>query len=367
MSESQVRIDSERPRRRPAWLGVVLVGIAVAAMTFFLAWELIFPADSTINLNPGGSLDEAFDYRGPDARSRAVGVEQTPPIYPVSLIEPVGIAIGPGNMLYVVGDEALSILDPAGHGSEARTIRLPLHPRCVHVADDGTIYLGSEDRVLVLNPSGEIHATWAPLGPRARLTSLASTPADLYVADAGQRVIYRYDRQTGEIRNTIGKAPDGLATQPLGSKTYLNVPGFVVPSPYFDLVMPADGLLRVTNPGRQRVEAYDPGGYYEEPLTWGQASTTPSGFAGCCNPTQLALLSDGSFVTAEKGLNRLKVYSPMGQFRFVLADSVDLGAEASNLDLAVDSRDAVYVLDATEKIIRVFTLPSPASEPADED
>jgi hypothetical protein len=362
MSEPALRQEKNSLRGRPAWLDPALVLVAVVAMAFFLAWELVFPADSTINLLSAGrpgELSEGPLVAQPDL---STGVEQTPPIYPVRLAEPTGLAIGPDGRLFVVGDKAVCILDPAGGGSEPRLVPLPVRPRCVHVAEDGTIYVASADRVVVLNPSGEIHAGWAPLGPGAQLTSLASSAEDLFAADAARKLVYRYNRRTGTVRNTIGKRPDELTTQAVRSRVYLNVPGFVVPGAYFDLVLAGDGLLRVVDPGRHRIETYDPDGYYEEPLTWGWAGSTPAGFTGRANPSHLALLSDGSFVTAEKDPPRVKVYSSLGEFRYILAGVAKLGPDASNLDLAIDGRDRVYVLDATEKVIRVFSLPANAEE-----
>jgi hypothetical protein len=38
-----------------------------------------------------------------------------------------------------------------------------------------------------------------------------------------------------------------------------SVAGFVIPSPYFDVELHPDGLLRVNNPGRHRIEVYTVG------------------------------------------------------------------------------------------------------------
>ena len=60
------------------------------------------------------------------------------------------------------------------------------------------------------------------------------------------------------------------------------------------------------NPGRHKIEAYTFDGELE--TSWGTPATTIGGFSGCCNPTHIAMLPDGSFVTSEKGLARVKVY-----------------------------------------------------------
>src|SRR5262249_4676088 len=135
---------------------------------------------------------------------------------------------------------------------------------------------------------------WASPGGRAWLTGLTTSAKDVFVADAGNRVIWRCDH-SGKVLARIGE-----------KNKERNIPGFIVPSPYFDLEMHPDGLLRVANPGRHRVEAYTVDGDLE--LAWGVASTAIDGFCGCCNPINIALLPDGRIVTCEKGLPRVKVY-----------------------------------------------------------
>ena len=78
-------------------------------------------------------------------------------------------------------------------------------------------------------------------------------------------------------------------------------------------------------------------------------------------------MSDGSYVTAEKGLTRVKVYDPDGSFVGVVAGPEQLiaggaprvfanvnDAKASGFDVAVDAEDRVHVLDTIENTIRVF-------------
>ena len=112
----------------------------------------------------------------------------------------------------------------------------------------------------------------------------------------------------------------------------------------------------MNNTGRHRVEAYTRDGDLE--FSWGKASAAIEGFCGCCNPTGLALLPDGRCVTCEKGLPRVKVYSPQGVFESVVAgpESFPENANATfvngaedcrlgGLDAAVDSQQQIYVLD----------------------
>ena len=141
-----------------------------------------------------------------------------------------------------------------------------------------------------------------------------------------------------------------------------NLPGFIIPSPFFDVEFSRDGLLRVNNPGRHRMEFYTPDGDFEG--SWGVTAMGITGFCGCCNPINFALLPDGKYVTCEKGLPRVKVYSATGEFESVVA-GVETFSEnaracgpsdctAGGLDATVDSQGRVYILDIVTGDVRVM-------------
>ena len=191
------------------------------------------------------------------------------------------------------------------------------------------------------------------MGEDAVLTSIAVSKSDVFVADAGNRVVLRYDT-AGKLIKSIGRKDENR-----------NIPGFVIPSPYFDLAIGSDGLLRVVNPGRHRIEAYTFDGDLE--FWWGQFSTSIEGFCGCCNPVNFAILEDDSFVTCEKGLIRAKIYDPDGKFVGVVAGPEQLvegGAsrvctttaecQAGGFDAAIDMQGRVLVLDTIKNVVRTF-------------
>ncbi|MHC4950479.1 MAG: hypothetical protein ACYTEU_05760, partial [Planctomycetota bacterium] len=100
---------------------------------------------------------------------------------------------------------------------------------------------------------------------------------------------------------------------------------------------------------------------------WGRSGVDIEGFSGCCNPVALAILPGGGFVTAEKGLVRVKVYDADGEFVGVVAGPDQLGwiaplrvcktpeeCKSKGFDVAVDSAGRIYVLDTLRNVVRVF-------------
>lgn len=263
-----------------------------------------------------------------------------------------GIAVDGQGVVYVAGDKSLRLF--AQEGDLLDEIRLNDMPRCLAVAEDGKIYVAMLDHVEVLDDRRTPPATWQSLGEDAVLTSIAVYKNDVFVADAGNRIVLHFD-VTGKLINRIGKRDKDR-----------NIPGFVVPSPYFDVAVARDGLLRVTDPGRHRIEAYTFGGDLE--FWWGDFSTSVEGFCGCCNPVNFAILEDESFVTCEKGLTRVKIYDPDGTFIGVVAGPEQLvqggtsrictlpsECQTGGFDVAVGPKDRIFVLDTIKNVVRTFT------------
>jgi hypothetical protein len=235
-------------------------------------------------------------------------------------------------------------------GAQVSESALEGEPRCVSASPEGRVYVGLRERIEVYDRKGKRLEGWESPGKKAYFTGLVATETDVFVADAGSRVVLRYDR-SGKLKGRIGEKDKER-----------NVPGFIVPSPFFDVELGPDGLLHVTNPGRHRVETYTPDGDLE--LAWGRPGAAIENFCGCCNPINLALLGDGRVVTFEKGIPRVKVYAADGTF-----DSVVAGAEAfaenaqvcgpndctvGGLDGAVDAKGRVYILDFVTGDVRVL-------------
>lgn len=261
------------------------------------------------------------------------------------------VAIGPENRIYLAADKAICIFDRGL--SLVSEIKLGSSPKCIAVAEDGSVYVGTQNGIEIYSTDGNRMAGWDGFGQNEVFTSIAVSENDIFVADAGNRVILRYDI-SGKFVRRIGER-----------NKRRNIPGFVVPSPYFDVAISSDGLLRVANPGEHRVEAYTFDGDYE--FSWGKPTMAIDGFCGCCNPVNIAILPDGKFVTCEKGLPRIKVYGADGKFESVIAGPAQFAKNAKlcatdglsdcrkgGMDIAVDSTGQVAIMDPVARTIRIF-------------
>lgn len=261
----------------------------------------------------------------------------------------VALDVNSEGAVWAAGDQ--KILRFTLDGRKDREIPLSSKPTAVKEAD-GVLYVALTDRIETYSPTGELLSAWAPVRT-ALFTSIAVGPEDVFAADALNKGIHRFDKQ-GHSRGLLGT-----------KDSQRGIEGFVVPSPYFDVLIGRDGLLRATNPGRQRVEAYTFDGHLE--WHWGIPSVKLEGFSGCCNPIALAQLPDGTFVTGEKGLVRVKVYDDHGRLLGVVAGPQQLGWKgpvrvcetpeecgSRGLDVAADGQGRIYVLDQVRNTILIF-------------
>lgn len=256
------------------------------------------------------------------------------------------LAISADDRIYVAGDQSIRILNKTGE--RLSEIALGGRPNCLALSADGLIYVGMADHVEVYTPQGIRQAAWESLGEKAVITAIAPAEHNVFVADAGNRLVVRYDLSGKQI-GVIGKKDPAN-----------DVAGFVVPSAYFDLGIGPDGLLWVVNPAHHRIEAYTFDGKLQS--VWGETANAIHGFCGCCNPIHFTRLADGRFVTAEKGLPRVKVYSAKGDFECVVAGPDLFKKQLENpktaricMDLAVNSAGQILLADAVTRELRIFS------------
>lgn len=266
--------------------------------------------------------------------------------FAVPFREARALAVDSQDRIYVAGDRGVAIFSADG----AKLSEIPLNdqPQCLAVGSaqhivPGQLYVGMTEHVDVYDAKGEHVSVWPSQGTAALFTSIATTDDLVFVADAGNRVVWCYDFQ-GKPQEPIGK-----------SRGEHGETEFVVPSHYFDVAAGHDGLIYVVNPRLLRVEGYTISG--ERETTWGKGSPAVADFFGCCNPAHLAVLPGGNFVTAEKGIPRVKIYNRAAALQTVVAGPSQLSDVPAAI--AGDHRGRVLVLDARAAKVRVFEKTKP--------
>ena len=337
---------------------VTMLSISIGAI---VAVAVGVGAVALLRMDPSGEqgsgLPNAFEYD-------LANYEKTDPALirytqkaeiPVGMREVRAVAIGLEDRIVVAGDKSIRTF--SADGARLSDISLDDEPHCLAVGNaghkfPGRLYVGLRDHVEVFTSDGTRESTWARPGQRAVLTSIAAADGDVFVADTGSPIVWHYD-VTGKVLGQIGKRDQSRG-----------IPQLIVPSPYFDVAIAPDGLLRVVNPGMHRIQAFTFYGHLE--ISWGKRGMGVEAFCGCCNPSNIAILSDGRVVTAEKGLPRVKVYGESGEFEGVVAGPEILAPyHAATVetrddyrlhpaDVAVDSRGRILVLDPATRCVRVF-------------
>ncbi len=268
--------------------------------------------------------------------------------FPLALEHPMGLAATEDGRLLIVGDNALLVLDASGRETARHHLDDAAH--CVAVAPDGVVYLGTRDHVAVFTGTDAPVIAWESLGERAWITSIAADERHVFVADAGNKQVLRYDH-AGLLLGTIdGRDGENSAH------------GFIVPSQYFDIALDGMGALWIVNPGKLGVEKYRPDG--TRLGVWHQPGFSVDAFPGCCNPIHIAVKRDTSLVAAEKGINRIKTFAADRSFAGVVAspewlntgwNAADFPAHPAPVrDLAVDGDNRVLALQGPLHAVLVF-------------
>ena len=310
-------------------INIILIVMAVAIA--FIIGRDFFINRSGKNIENPYAFDVS-EYAKVDP-SEIIYKEVTAMNLPVS--EAKGIAWSDG-VIYVIADSSLITLN--AEGQMLKQIQLGDSPTAIAVNED--IWLAYKNNVVCLDQEGQEISRWEDYGPRSVITSLAVSPKYVFVADAGNRVVYQCAR-------------DGKLVQRVGEKDpQLDVPGFIIPSPYFDVALSEEGYLWAVDPGRHSLENFNADGSLR--TSWTRSSVKTDGFSGCCNPAQMAIMSNNSFVTSEKGIVRVKIYDQHGQYKGVVAAPNQFNEVSLAPDVCVDSQDRVILLDFTRKQVRIF-------------
>lgn len=292
-----------------------------------------------LNRRGAGSCPGGPDLAALQKTDPALRIEAVLRVVKPQMTNLTALAVGRGDIICVGSMSGIAILDSNGVQVISFAVGRPVG--CLAVTPDDEILAGVEDHIEVYAGNGERKAVWRSPAGRAKLTSLAISSNFVFVADCNNRIVWRFDR-SGGLSGRIGDKDNDRRKA-----------GFVVPSASFDLAVAPNGSLWVANPGEHRLEHFTADGGFLS--AWGRAGLAAGEFCGCCNPSHFALKPDGMFVTSEKHIVRVKLCDGEGEFRGVLCGQEEWGREAVGLDLAVDSRGRILVLDPAADAVRIYT------------
>ncbi len=309
----------------------IIVSIVFLAIIAIIVVDFLSKRPDKLGANPY-KLDVS-EYETVDAS--LIHYKETKNIQ-ISNQKPGGIDVD-GDHIYLVGEKFLQVISHSG--VQQLFVELDGDGTCVKASED-KIYVGFKDHIEVYFKGGEELAKWDTLDARTVITSIALMDEILYVADAGNRRVLRYDAD-GQLLNAFEGKTESAAGH-----------GFIVPSPNFDLVVNSYGELWVVNPGKHALENYSDEGVMRG--YWENNTLVEEGFGGCCNPAEIAVMEDGSFITSEKGVVKIKVYDQSGKLLSIVAAPEKFAEKGKAPEVAVDSEGVIYALDFDRNMVRIF-------------
>jgi len=196
-----------------------------------------------------------------------------------------------------------------------------------------TLYAATEELVLVMNKEGKTIVEWGPYEAECLFTSITANSSHVAVADAGNKTVFIFTKE-GVVSSMIGHFDEKL----------------IIPSPYFDVVLTPDNILYMAHTGNFRIEKRSIEGKLL--TSFGEPGTEPGAFCGCCNPAHFTAIP-GGFITAEKGINRIKILGAEGGFVEYVSSENDFIASVP-LDIATIDGTTIYGANPADGKLYVF-------------
>ncbi len=295
---------------------------AALSLAIILAFMGYIIFDSTRSPGDAGFSDEASDT-GPE------DMWITERTYEAGDGGLSSVAVATSGNVYIGGSSYVKAL--TGEFEEQWSLGTEDTINALAVSGD-TVFAATSETLLLVSSSGKLIGEWGPWESGSMITSVSVSGGYLAIADAGTRRVFVIGRK-GEVIAMMGQSGDE----------------FVIPSPYFDVSL-ADGQLYIANTGNHRVEKWTTGG--KRTGMFGVAGTAPDAFCGCCNPAHLAAIPQG-FVTAEKGINRIKILDRDGRFVEFIS-SVNDFVKSQPLDVASSDGKKIYAANTADSKLYLF-------------
>jgi hypothetical protein len=222
------------------------------------------------------------------------------------------------HTLYAALSGKVSVFDLSGKQQHDFAIKKEV--RDIVVEESG-IYLLYPTEIEVFDRNGEKITGWAACSDNSDYVAITATKDYIFVTDAENKLITQFDKHGQLVR-------------------FIRSPrGFIIPSYSFDIININDTIY-CANSGRHKIESYTLDGKYI--TSFGVAGAKDGAFAGCCNPSYLAVTQYGDILTSEKGNPRISCFSREGKFRTILLDSKTLGGGTDAYRMKIHD-DKMYI------------------------
>jgi hypothetical protein len=240
------------------------------------------------------------------------------------------VATSDNGTVYLGGESFILCYDPDLKLQWEYKTEMPVTALAV---SGNNVYAAVKATILVLNLKGEKVEEWGPFEDNAMITSLTANGLYVAFADAANKTVFILDKK-GVVRSLIGKSGEP----------------FIIPSYYFDVALSVDNIIFIANTGNRRIERRNIEGTMLN--FFGKPGIEPGAFCGCCNPSHFVLIP-GGFITAEKGINRIKILDQNGNFvEFV--SSVNNFVPPLPLDIASPDGKVIYGANPADSKLYVF-------------
>jgi len=309
---------------------LILVIVALLAM---IGNFIIKPRHDKVTLNP---YDLKIDSIGQIAKKNYGDFISEKITVPLKTV--LAITVDKGGHIYLSGDSGILII--SRQGEEIIRFNTETTATALSLDDNDRIIAAFENHVAVYSSKGKLLSKWAVIRKETYITSVAVSNKSVFLADASLGLVYEF-------------TPEGSIVRTIGSKDKTDeVSCFILPSYYFDVAIAPDSTLWVANTGRHKLVNFYRDGRLRS--FWGNASSSVEDFCGCCNPSHFAIMNDGSFITAEKGIVRVKKYNATGIFVCAIAGPEQFKPGSSGLDIATNAEDEILVLEPSARMIHIF-------------
>ena len=230
--------------------------------------------------------------------------------FKVNIKKPVAMAVDNQGDIFVAGNGKISRYTRFGLFNEYISIQDSLSamssPASGMLFADHLILVYPK-HIDVIDTSGNTITSLISFPEDAWLVDAVTNQNHLFVSDCVHKAVYCFDKD-GTLVRTIAK-------DTVLSRDNESFSGFFVSSPYFPVDCDSSGTLWAANPMKHQLFAFTPEGVWDSIRSWGKGGNNDNAsFTGCCNPADFTILKDKRFVTVEKQVQQVKVFSPEGMF-----------------------------------------------------